>query len=465
MSTTLSGAVSALSAVPHFKRTSRRSERRKVLFSRLAPMFTIVVGCVVAVSLALGYGSGEAAPQQHARRSLYVYEDGVCDSYLTTNYTYLAVALLMWGIFYMFWGLAIVCDDYFVTSLEEISEALHLSPDVAGATFMAAGSSAPELFTSLMGVFAVKNDVGIGTIVGSAVFNLCCIIGGTALFTPQTLTIDWKPITRDSFFYAISIAVMIFVLKDGQIYLWEAVMLVAFYIFYVVFMMFNPQFMEWVSRMCGENPPQQLVDDDDKEEDKDDEDEEDAPVTKAIAKPMELILSATIPDCSEPHNKPRYLLTFSMSIVWIGVLSYFMVTWASKLGCLWHVHPAIMGVTVLAAGTSVPDAIGSLLVAREGKGDMAVSNAIGSNVFDILLGLGLPWTLSTLIYRTTVPVDAENLVPLSIFLFSTLGAVYLVTLISGFKLTKLVGGIFFMFYFVFVALNLLSEFGMLPFAL
>ena len=76
---------------------------------------------------------------------------------------------------------------------------------------MAAGSSAPELFTSLMGVFAVKNDVGVGTIVGSAVFNLCCIIGGTAVFTPGVLKIDWKPITRDTIFYAISIAAMIYV--------------------------------------------------------------------------------------------------------------------------------------------------------------------------------------------------------------------------------------------------------------
>merc|ERR1719456_1124399 len=76
-------------------------------------------------------------------------------------------------------------------------------------------SSPPELFTSLMGVFAVKNDVGVGTIVGSAVFNLCCIIGGTAVFTPGTLVIDWKPITRDTLFYGISIVAMIYVLYDG----------------------------------------------------------------------------------------------------------------------------------------------------------------------------------------------------------------------------------------------------------
>lgn len=62
-------------------------------------------------------------------------------------------------------GVAIICDDFFVPSLEAISDKLDLSEDVAGATFMAAGSSAPELFTSVAGV-GVESDVGIGTIVG-----------------------------------------------------------------------------------------------------------------------------------------------------------------------------------------------------------------------------------------------------------------------------------------------------------
>merc|ERR1719506_1924344 len=123
-----------------------------------------------------------------------------------------------------------------------------------------------------------------------------------------------------------------------------------------------------------------------------------------------------------------YVMTFLSSIFWIGVLSYYMVEWASKLGCLLNIHPAIMGCTLLAAGTSVPDAIGSLLVAKNGQGDMAVSNAIGSNVFDILLGLGIPWTLNGLIYGTTLSVDADNLVPLSLILIGTLVGVYLVTL-------------------------------------
>ena len=434
------------------------------MLGNLGPKFAVLVACIMLAAYALNLYAEDAAPAGAPRRKLYDYEPGVCDSFLVTNYRIVAMCLLMWGIFYMFWGLAIVCDDYFVTSLEDISEALNLSSDVAGATFMAAGSSAPELFTSLMGVFAVKNDVGIGTIVGSAVFNLCCIIGGTALFTPQLLVIDWKPITRDTLFYGVSIFAMIYVLYDGLVTLWEAIALICTYVVYVVFMAFNESVMACLDNACGTTSKAGGDDDDDKKEEEED-DEDESPIAKAVARPLNIIFEVTIPNCSLPHNKNKYLVTFFCSIVWIGVLSYFMVTWASKLGCIWGIHPAIMGVTVLAAGTSVPDAIGSLLVARDGQGDMAVSNAIGSNVFDILLGLGLPWMLSGLIWsdQPGVPVDAEALLPLSIILVSTLAAVYLVALLSGFRLTKCVGLIFFAFYFIFVAYDLMHEFNIINF--
>ena len=63
---------------------------------------------------------------------------------------------------YTFLALAIVCDDFFVPSLEAISEKLKLNADIAGATFMAIGSSTPELFTSVAGVFIAGNDIGVG---------------------------------------------------------------------------------------------------------------------------------------------------------------------------------------------------------------------------------------------------------------------------------------------------------------
>ena len=82
---------------------------------------------------------------------------------------------------YTFLGLAIICDDYFVESLEVISETLGLSEDVAGATFMAAGSSAPELFTAIVTVLITGGSEGLGAIVGSAVFNIMVIVGLTAV--------------------------------------------------------------------------------------------------------------------------------------------------------------------------------------------------------------------------------------------------------------------------------------------
>ena len=108
------------------------------------------------------------------------------------------------GILYMFLGIAIVCDDYFVSSLEKICDKLGLSEDVAGATFMAAGSSAPELFSSGMSLISpdATNEIGISAIVGSAVFNMLFIVGATVLCAGCSLDLDWRPVTRDCMFYA-----------------------------------------------------------------------------------------------------------------------------------------------------------------------------------------------------------------------------------------------------------------------
>lgn len=81
----------------------------------------------------------------------------------------------MFGLMYMFIALAIVCDEFFVPALGVITEKLDISEDVAGATFMAAGGSAPEFFTSVIGVFIAQNNVGIGTIVGMFYLDLIAI--------------------------------------------------------------------------------------------------------------------------------------------------------------------------------------------------------------------------------------------------------------------------------------------------
>merc|ERR1712032_302878 len=115
-----------------------------------------------------------------------------------------------------------------------------------------------------------------------------------------------------------------------------------------------------------------------------------------ISNPMELALKFTIPDCREEAWESWYVVTFSMSIAWIGILSFVMVDCATRASCVLEIPELVIGLLVLSVGTSVPDALSSIIVAKQGHGNMAVCNALGSNIFNILLGLGLPWMIKIL---------------------------------------------------------------------
>lgn len=164
-----------------------------------------------------------------------------------------AIAFHLIGVVYMFAALAIVCDEFFVPSLDVIIEKLDISDDVAGATFMAAGGSAPELFTSVISVFISFDNLGIGTIVGSAVFNILFVIGMCALFSKTVLTLTWWPLFRDCSFYSVSLIALIVFFRDGQIELWESVILFLIYIAYAIFMKWNQDVERFVKKLIYKN--------------------------------------------------------------------------------------------------------------------------------------------------------------------------------------------------------------------
>lgn len=164
-----------------------------------------------------------------------------------------AILLHVLGVVYMFVALAIVCDEFFVPALDVIIEKFAIQDDVAGATFMAAGGSAPELFTSVIGVFVSFDDVGIGTIVGSAVFNILFVIGMCAIFSKTVLTLTWWPLFRDCFFYSVSLIALIIFFKDNQIQWYEALVLFSFYIAYVSFMKWNQPMERLAKKLIYKN--------------------------------------------------------------------------------------------------------------------------------------------------------------------------------------------------------------------
>ena len=110
-----------------------------------------------------------------------------------------------------FWGLAVVVEDFFVPALNVLCEVLNMPDDVAGATFMAAGASSPEMFAAFVSLFITRTSLGIGTIIGSEIFNHLCICAGSILYSKTgELELDARVLTRDMSFYALAIVALVY---------------------------------------------------------------------------------------------------------------------------------------------------------------------------------------------------------------------------------------------------------------
>lgn len=507
------------------------------------------------------------------------------------------IFLYIGGVLYCFLAIAIICDEFFVPALERISKKFNISPDVAGATLMAAGGSAPELCTSFVGTLN-ESPVGFGTIVGSAVFNVLFVIGACAFAAPSELELDWWPLFRDSFYYCLSLMIMaIFFgyISPSRIYWYEALCLFLLYIIYVIMMNRNTQFEACINKCLGKcrgkkkengdeqeeegkpqqqkktnkkpseiavhpaesfdekNGPtskddeiqyntatseaksetktdsskgddgdqskQQLLDKGDADatlekdaggEDDDDDDDEPldlsfpsadafehhkqckcckltcARIMYVIAFPLNGLFYITVPDVRREDGKlcgcevkwkDLWLPAFIMSIAWIVCFSYFMVWWAEILGKVSGIHPTVVGLTLLAAGTSIPDLVSSVLVARKGEGNMAVSSSIGSNIFDILICLPLPWLIYSIYKGATlwgncpggdnhdcfyVGVFAETLLFSVTLLIVMIFIVILIVHLSGWKMTKGLGISMLVLYFIFLMQDILRNCEMIP---
>uniref|UniRef100_A0A671U398 Solute carrier family 24 member 4 n=1 Tax=Sparus aurata TaxID=8175 RepID=A0A671U398_SPAAU len=505
-----------------------------------------------------------------------------------------AVLLHIAAALYMFLALAIVCDEYFVTSLEKICEKLDLSEDVAGATFMAAGSSAPELFASVIGVFITHGDVGVGTIVGSAVFNILCIIGVCGIFAGQVVILTWWAVFRDSFYYILSVLALIAFIYDEKI---VCFCVSDFCIMFHLFARFNSSMQRFFmgkskknvangnaaasSEMEDGNTSYDYVWDDDPSsplistvkptkaysrgsvvmvdeimnaspskfrfpeaglrvmvtshfgpktrlrmasrliiterqklvqaangmetqvidgkveiengnvpEDKPKESEQSDSISPfhvprrsslcsctsaaggigskvkwLISWPLLLLLFFSIPNCAKARWEKFFMASFILSTVWIAVFSYFMVWMVTIIGYTLGIPDVIMGITFLAAGTSVPDCIASLIVARQGLGDMAVSNTIGSNVFDILVGLGVPWALQTMCvdYGSVVMINSRGLLYSVVLLLGSVALTVLGIHLNKWRLDLKLGLYVLVLYAIFLCFSVMIEYNVFTF--
>uniref|UniRef100_A0A182JA64 Sodium/potassium/calcium exchanger 5 n=1 Tax=Anopheles atroparvus TaxID=41427 RepID=A0A182JA64_ANOAO len=404
---------------------------------------------------------------------------------------------------YCFWLLAIVCDDYFVPAIELMCKKLQVKEDVAGATFMAAASSSPELFINCVGTFVTKGDLGVGAVVGSAVFNILAVPAVCGLLGGQVVQLRWWPVTRDSMMYGIAVIGLIGVLYDGRVMWYEATVLVSAYVFYITAMYCNDTINRFMSKTfrrksyirpytevteispllsnggngksatAGAGPKNgtngQHACDSDASDDSFEEYElatspwnhrDDSLLPFICRWPITFVLWTTIPDC---RRYPRLrLVTFFACIFWIGITSYFVAFLITVVGDTIDIPDSVMGLTFLAAGTSVPEAVSSIIVTNQGHGEMGISNSIGSNTFDILLCLGLPWLIKSLAFPAVpgerwVALNSSGLTYSAISLLSTLCGLYLAFWCNRFKLDWKVGLTCLSMYIGFLTVSSLIE--------
>lgn len=152
-----------------------------------------------------------------------------------------------------------------------------------------------------------------------------------------------------------------------------------------------------------------------------------------------------------------YFFSFVLSIAAVGGLSYVMVWMATTIGRQLNIPDVVMGLTFLAAGTSVPDLLTSVAVTRMGEGDMAISSSIGSNIFDVAVGLPLPWLAYTTMFQKPFAVGAYGVGTSIVILIMMLIAVILSIAGFGWRLTKPLGLCMFVLYIVFLVQDLLRN--------
>lgn len=176
-----------------------------------------------------------------------------------------------------------------------------------------------------------------------------------------------------------------------------------------------------------------------------------------VLAPIIFPLWLTMPDVRRPEKVKFVVGSFLGSISWIAIFSYLMVWWATVVGQTLGIPNEVMGLTFLAAGTSIPDLITSVLVARKGFGDMAVSSSVGSNIFDVAVGLPLPWLLSCMIYGP-VSVSSSGMACSIFILFMMLIFVIVTIAIFRWRMNVGLAMVMFFLYFVFIACSLLLEY-------
>ena len=339
--------------------------------------------------------------------------------------------LSLFGIYLLGRIVSVVVEGSFLSFVDWFQKKTGVSDSVAGELFQAIGTSAPEIAINGYATYIALNNpaLGISAIIGSALFQLTVVIAFPMFFVDETPDIDKTSLFRSFGVYGCIVLLLVFAARDGVFTTLELGLFMIIYGLYVIYLL-NLK-AEEVTLVEGDSGGSLGWFDD----------------------PF-YTLSKWIDD----RLPQRPILGFPLSLALIGILCGFLVELTEYAGMFLGLSSSFMALTVLAAASSLPELASNKEKGGEGKMDQAISNAIGSNSFDILISFGAVSFFAAWMRGGLVMPDPMSVSGPAFLLLLSLLSVLVMFWIGRWKVKKWMPYTLLVIYFIFVGLNLLYIF-------
>lgn len=265
--------------------------------------------------------------------------------------------------------------DIFVDGAAKIAKKFGIPSIIVGLTIVSLGTSAPELSVSLIASFEGNNGITIGNVLGSNIFNTLMVLGVTAIIMP--IVIKKNSVIKD---YIINIVVSIVVLvltfgrvllnKEAALTRISGIILLILCIIYTLYLIKSAK---------------------SRKEEEDSEEEEDIKILSCIIKII-------------------------LGIIGIIAGGNLVVSSASDIAYSFGLSDKLVGLTIVAVGTSLPELVTTMIASIKGENDIAIGNVLGSNIFNILLILGVSSSINAIPISSSLLIDILFLIVISIIL-------------------------------------------------
>jgi cation:H+ antiporter len=309
-------------------------------------------------------------------------------------------------------GLLIVGAELLVRGAARLAAAAGVSPLVIGLTVVAFGTSSPELAVSVQSALAGQADIAFGNVVGSNIFNILVIIGLSALITPLVVS---QQLVRLDVPVMIGVTVLATLLaQDLKIGRLEGVLLFAGLVIYTAFLFVqsrretNVAVQQEYEQEFGERP----------------------------RGPAQVVLNLTF---------------VGIGLVMLVIGSRWLVNGAVAIARAVGVSELVIGLTIVSAGTSLPEVATSLVAAIKGERDIAVGNAVGSNIFNLLSVLALTGIVSP--SGISVAPAALNF---DVWVMLAVALACLPVFFTGYEISRWEGAMFVAYYAAYLAYLILA---------